>query len=142
MGSAHDIMQTFAGRDLHAQFPEREGWEWNVLPAEKTGLAMYRVFRGDIHRYQEAVLAVSFECKPSEESVAALIAAPDGNRVRRYLLVPQGADVSCVPSGIHILTMASYGFTGGKLTWLTNKKNAMRYHLKDCTPASATVKQE
>lgn len=142
MGSAHDIMQTFAGRDLHAQFPEREGWEWKVLPAAESGMVMYRVFRGDIHRYQESVLAVSFECKPSEESVAALAAVPDGNRIRRYLLVPQGADVSRVPAGIHILTMASYGFTEGKLTWLTNKKNAMRYSPKDCSPDSAAVKQE
>jgi hypothetical protein len=142
MGSAHDIMQTFAGRDLHAQFPEREGWEWNLLPAAESGMVMYRVFRGDIHRYQEAVLAVSFECQPSEESVAALAAVPDSNRIRRYLLVPQGADVSHVPAGITILTMASHGFTWGKLTWLTNKKNAMRYPPKDCIPASAAVKQE
>jgi hypothetical protein len=142
MGSAHDIMQTFAGRDLHAQFPEREGWEWKVLPAAKTGLVMYRVSRGDIHRYQEAVLAVSFACKPSEESIAALTAVPDGHRKSRYLLVPQGADISRVPAGIHILTMASYGFTEGKLTWLTNKRNAMRYPPKDCSPASASVRQE
>jgi hypothetical protein len=142
MGSAHDIMQSFAGRDLHLQYPEREGWEWKVLPTAKNGTVMYRVFRGDIHRYQEAVLAVSFERNSSEESVAALTAVPDNNRIRRHLLVPQGADVSRVPAGIHILTMASYGFTGGKLTWLTNKKNAMRYPPKDSTPAPVTVKQE
>ena len=142
MGSAHDIMQTFAGRDLHAQFPEREGWEWKVLPAAESGMVMYRVFRGDIHRYKEAVLAVSFESTPSEESIAALTAIPNGNHTSRYLLVPQGADASRVPAGIHILTMASYGFTGGKLTWLTNKKNALRYPPKECSPAPATVKQE
>ena len=142
MGSAHDIMQTFAGRDLHAQFPEREGWEWKVLPAVKTGLAMYHVFRGDIHRYQEAVLGVCFENQPTEGSVAALTAVSGGKRISRYLLVPQGADISRVPAGINILTMASYGFSEGKLTWLTNKKNAMRYPPKDCTPASVAVKQE
>lgn len=141
MGSAHDIMQTFAGRDLHAQFPEREGWEWKVLTPAENSMVMYRVYRGDIHRKQEAVLAVSFDYQPSEESVAALTAVPDGNRTSRYLLVPQDADVSRVPAGIHILTMTSYGFTEGKLTWLTKKKNAMRYPSKECSPALLAVKQ-
>jgi len=135
MGSAHDIMQIFAGRDLHAQFPEREGWEWNVLPSAKSGTVLYHVSRGDIHHHEEAVLTVSLEYRPSEEHVAALSAAANGIRTGRYLLVPQGADVSRVPAGIQILTMASYGFMEGKLTWLTNKKNAVRYPRKESTPA-------
>jgi hypothetical protein len=142
MGSAHDIMQTFASRDLHTQFPEYEGWDWKILPSAKNDMIMYRVSRGYHFQQQEAVLAVSLEYRPSEESVAALNALPKGKHTGRYLLVPRGADVSRVPAGIHILTMASYGFTEGKLTWLTNKKNAMRYPPKECTPASAAVKQE
>jgi len=27
MGATHEIMQPFAGRDLHTPFPEYEGWE-------------------------------------------------------------------------------------------------------------------
>jgi hypothetical protein len=142
MGSAHDIMQTFAGRDLHAQFPECEGWEWEVIPATDSGMVMYRVFRGDIHRHQKAVLGVCFENPPAEGTVAALTAVPEGKRISRYLLVPQGADLSRIPAGINILTMASYGFSEGKLTWLTNKKNALRYPKKESNPAPAAVKQE
>jgi len=127
MGSAQDIMQTFAGRDLHAQFPERDGWMWRDLPATKDGTILYQVTRGDHHWQQQAILAVSLEYRPSEESVNVLSAVPDGGRVQHFLLVPQGADVSRIPVKIQILTMSSFGFIGGKLTWLTRKKNAMRY---------------
>ncbi len=139
MGSAHDIMQKFAGRDLHAQFPEYEGWEWKVLPAAENGTVMYRVSRGYHHQEQEAILAVSLEFRPSPESVAALISVPPGRRTSRYLLVPQGADISHIPAGIHILSMASYGFADGKLTWLTNKKNAQHYPSREGTPVSTAA---
>jgi hypothetical protein len=127
MGSAHDIMQTFTGRDLHAQFPEYDGWKWRDLPAAKNGALMYRIERGYYPRHQEAVIAVSFECKPSEGSLLALLSADADKSAGRYLLVPQGADVSNVPAGIRLLSMAAFGFLNGKLTWLTKKKNAVFY---------------
>jgi hypothetical protein len=73
--------------------------------------------------------------QPSAETIAGLLSISADNRLGRYLLVPQNADVSHVPAGIHILTMEAFGFTNGKLTWLTKKKNTMRYPQKESTPA-------
>lgn len=133
MGSAHDIMQTFTDRDLHAQFPEYDGWKWKNLVPGKNGSFMYRITRGDYYRTEEAVLGVSFEDKPSEESVLALLSADADRSAGRYLLVPQGADVSDVPTGIRLISMTAFGFIQGKLTWLTRKKNAQRYPSEERT---------
>ena len=136
MGSAHDIMQTYAGRDLHAQFPEYEGWKWTLLPAAGNGTVIYRVSRGLYdYQQQEAVLAVSFGLQPSEDTIADLLSAGSDPRIGRYLLVPGGTDLSQVPAGIRILTMASFGFVEGKLTWLSKKKNAVHYPQKEGVPA-------
>ena len=137
MGSAHDIMQTFASKDLHAQFPDYDGWNWKILPTPNSGNPVYRVSRYYHGQQQEAILAVSIEFRPSAGSLAALnsVTTNNGNRIGRYLLVPQGADVTCVPAGIGILSMTAFGFSGEKLVWLTKKKNAIRYPPKECAPA-------
>jgi len=46
--------------------------------------------------------------------------------VGQFLLTPNGADVSEVPSYIRVLSMRSFGFTDGNLVWLTKKKNVMK----------------
>lgn len=124
-------MQTFAGRDLHAQFPEYEGWKWTSLPAQGNGPVIYHVSRGYHYRQQDAVLAVFFGLQPLEESISELLSSGSDNRTGKYLLVPQGADLSRVPAGIRILMMSSFGFVDGKLTWLSKKKNAVHYLQKD-----------
>lgn len=137
MGSAHDIMQTFASKDLHAQFPEYDGWEWTILPGFNSGNLMYRVFRNYHYNLQESFLAVSFDPKPSAGCIGALtsVVTDTQKRTGRYLLVPQGTDTSGIPPGIGILTMTSFGFSGGKLTWLSKKKNAACYPQKENVPA-------
>ncbi len=140
MGSAHDIMQTYATKDLHAQFPDYDGWTWAILPAANSGSVMYRVTRYYHHRQQEAILAVSIEARPSAGCVSALLSVDADNQAVRYLLVPQGADVSGVPAGIGIFTMTAFGFSGGKLAWLSKKKNAMRYLPKESAHASSPMK--
>jgi len=137
MGSAHDIMQTFASKDLHAQFPDYEGWNWKILPATRSGNLVYRVSRNYHYQQQVAIIAVSIEFRPSAGSISALTSVTPGNQngTDRYLLVPQGADVSEVPPGIGILTMTAFGFSGGKLVWLSKKKNTMRYSPKESARA-------
>jgi len=128
MGSVHDIMQTFAGRDLHARFPEYDGWTWKELAtAANNGGAMYRVTRGDYHHQEEAIVAVSFGTRPSHETIEGLCAAPAGRSARRYLLVPQNADLPDLTEGITPLRMAAFGVVDGKLAWLTRKNRAVRY---------------
>ena len=135
MGSAYDIMQTFAHKDLHAQFSEYDGWNWTTVPAPRKDNVMYRVSRYYHGQPQEAILIASFEPQPSAGSVTALTTASANKHTGRYLLVPQGTDVSGIPAGICILTMTAFGFSDGKLVWLSKKKNAMRYPSKEsaCT---------
>ncbi len=128
MGSARDILQTFADRDLHARFPEYDGWTWKELAtAANNAGAMYRVTRGDYYHHEEAIVAVSFGTRPSHETIEELCAAPAGRTARRYLLVPRNADLSDLAEGITPLHMAAFGIADGKLTWLSRKKYAARY---------------
>ena len=137
MGSAHDIMQTFASKDLHAQFPDYEGWVWSVLPTAGSRGILYRVSRYYHGQPQEAFLTVSFEPQPLGESVLALSSVkPEyGCKTSRCLLVPKGTDVSGIPTGIRILSMSSFGYVDGSLVWLTKKKNAIRYPIKESAAA-------
>ena len=127
MGSVHDIMQTFACRDLHAQFSEYDGWVWRELPPGKNGNVMFRVTRGNYYHQEEAILAVSFGTRPSHETIEELLAAPAGRTANRYLLVPQDADLPDLAEGITPMRMAAFGVVDGKLTWLTRKNHAVRY---------------
>ncbi len=131
MGSAYDIMQTFAYKDLHAQFSEYDGWNWTIIPAPRNGNVMYRISRYYHGQQQEAIVTVSFVPQPSAGSVITLTSASTNTHTGHYLLVPQGADVSGIPAGIRILTMTAFGFSDGKLVWLSKKKNAMRYPSKE-----------
>jgi len=129
MGYAQDIMQAFVTKDFQARFPAFEGWKLETLPKNNGSSQVYRASRYYHGRQQAAVLAVSFDPKPSAGCIAGLTNVPVNSRDQnsRYLLVPQGADVSGVPAGIGLLTMRSFGFSGGELVWLTKKKNAVRY---------------
>lgn len=127
MGSVHDIMQTFAGRDLHTRFPENDGWVWRELPSATNGDIMFRVTRGDHHKMEEALLAVSFSIRPSCGTIEELLAVPAGRMARRYLLVPQDTDLPDLAEGITLMRMAAFGVVDGKLTWLTRKNHAVRY---------------
>lgn len=139
MGSAHDIMHTFALRDLQAHFPDYDGWKLTTVPAATSGTLIHRVSRYSHHRKQEAIISVSFDAQPSERSVFALLSIDANNRTDRCLLVPQGADVSGVPSDVRIFIMTAYGFSHGNLVWLTNKKNAMWYSGKESAPSTAPI---
>ncbi len=131
MGSAYDIMQTFAYKDLHTQFSDYDGWNWTIIPATHNGNVIYRVSRYYHSQKQEAILTVSFEPQPSAGSVTALTSASTNSHTGCYLLVPQGTDVSSIPAGISILIMTAFGFSDGKLVWLSKKKNAMHYPSKE-----------
>lgn len=130
-------MQTFAGRDLHARFPDYNGWVWRELPPATNGDVMFRVTRGDHHKMEEAILAVSFGIRPSHETIMNLLAAPAGRMVHRYLLVPQGADLPDLAEGITPMWMEAFGVVDGKLTWLTRKSRAVRYGVEGLSLTTA-----
>lgn len=126
MGSAQDIMQAFVSKDFHARFPAYDGWKLESVPNSKPGSQVYRASRYYRGQPQTAILTVSFDPKPSAASIEILNLATINSRTKisRYLLVPQGADISGVPATIGLLTMKSFGFSDGELVWLTKKKNA------------------
>jgi hypothetical protein len=123
-------MTTFASKEIHGQFPPFEGWNIESPHADTWGNLIFRVTRRDRGQLQSAIVAVSYDQKPSERCIAGLVSAQSENRKRisRYMLVPQTSDVSCVPEGIRILTMKAFGFSDGELVWLTKKKHAERFH--------------
>jgi hypothetical protein len=129
MGFAEDIMQSFVSKDFQARFPAYEGWKLEKLPGNNFDTPMYKALRSYQGRKQTAILGVSFDPKPYGSCITMLESVPGDhrNKTDRYLLVPQGADVSGVPASIGLLTMKSFGFSDGELVWLTKKKNAIRY---------------
>jgi hypothetical protein len=129
MGFAEDIMQSFVGKDFQARFPAYDGWKLEKMPKNNLNTPMYKALRSCYGQKQTAILGVSFDPRPYGSCITMLESVPGDSRTKtdRYLLVPQGAEVSGVPAGIGLITMKSFGFSDGDLVWLTKKKNAARY---------------
>jgi hypothetical protein len=137
MGSVNDIMQTFAHKDLHARFPDYNGWKWESVPCSENPGMTFCVSRYSNYQYQMAFVSVSLDQKPAPSHVAAIMGLPHNLRTFKgyFLLVPQGADVSGIPEEIEVLFMTSFGFVDGRLIWLTKKKNAVQHPVMEKVPA-------
>ncbi len=128
MGSAHDIMQIFAYKEIRTHFKECDGWECRQVPSpcvRDITCVLSREVRG---RKEAMALAVSYDEDPSMlalEAVAASLTRKSLNG--QYLIVPKAANVSAIPKAVHIISMESFGFVDGRLVWLARKKNAKRY---------------
>jgi hypothetical protein len=137
MGSMTDIMQTFAERDIRSLFSSFDGWECHPVP---NSVMAYRITRNLRGQRQNVYLAVSFDLIPDPAGIAALEALGKGDRAKKgsCLLVPQGTDISCVPSSIKVLPMTAFGFIDEELRWITKKKGAVRY-ATEAAPAAAAA---
>ena len=129
MGSAKDVMELFAERDIRQYFSSFDGW--GVAPVKGTPacVPLYRAARGKWAGVEEAFVAVSFSKKPGDDIVSALDQLPGSQRSRAkmYLLTPQAADTSAVPPHIRVLLMSAFAYTGSELVWLTRKKNSQEF---------------
>lgn len=140
MGSAQDIIQTFANREIRAHFSPFEGWECQRTPFPATRDTVFLLTR-DIRGKKETVaLAVSFDEEPSVTALAGIAVGHTGRHAIKgqYLLVPKDANVSAVPGHIRILPMSTFGFSDGELIWLTKKKGVKHYPQPEM-PAKARV---
>jgi hypothetical protein len=137
MGFAEDIMESFIRKDFQARFPAYNGWKLEKLPKNTSGTLLYKASRSGHSQKQAAILGVSLDLKPYGGCITAIESVPEDHRIKtdRYLLVPQGADVSGVPAGIGLLTMKSFGFSDKELVWLTKRKNAVQYPLMESVTA-------
>ncbi|MDD1701969.1 MAG: hypothetical protein LUQ31_03170 [Methanoregula sp.] len=129
MGSAQDVMQTFAQKEIRAHFRDFDGWECRQVPSPRArdmACILTREVRG---RKEIVALAVSYDEEPSLIAVDTVAAPLKGNRAfkGKYLIVPKDANVSAVPGDIRILYMEAFGFVEGTLLWLTKKKNVKHY---------------
>jgi hypothetical protein len=134
MGSARDVMELFAERDIRWLFSGYNGWKVEPVSGSRSAGRFYRVSRGKWGGEEIAFIAVSFDPVPRQESVSALDALThgQGSRTKKYLLTPQATDTSGIPSPIRILPMNAFAFADGELVWLTKKKNAVRYPPEEC----------
>ncbi|MGA2161935.1 MAG: hypothetical protein ABSG28_07045 [Methanoregula sp.] len=128
MGSAHDIMQTFAYKEIRAHFKECDGWNYRQVPSpyvRDMTCILSREVRG---RKETMALAVSYNEDPSTLALEAVAASLNRKSLNgQYLIVPKAANVSAIPKAVHIISMESFGFVEGRLVWLSKKKNAKRY---------------
>ena len=128
MGSAHDIMQTFAYKEIRAHFRDYDGWGCRQvqLPIVHD---MTCILSRDVRGRKEVVaLAVSYDEEPSMLPLETLAASLKGKDLKgQYLVVPKAANVSAIPQSAKVHFMESFGFMDGKLVWLTRKKNAKQY---------------
>ena len=129
MGSAQDIMQTFACKEIRAHFRDHDGWECRQVPYPGTRDATFLLSRDVRGRKETVALAVSFDEEPSVTSLAAIVAGYKGRNALKaqYLLIPKAADISAIPKGVQVLSMNTFGFVEGNLVWLTKKKNVKHY---------------
>jgi hypothetical protein len=130
MGSANDIMKSFACRDIHTSFPDYEGWVWKPLGEKNHRTPVYEISRPKWDGTRDVVyLAVSLEQAVSPATIEVLKSVGQGERkiVGRVILVPRDTDTSCVPPEYSVLYLTSFGYDAGKLVWLSKKKNARKY---------------
>lgn len=134
MGSARDVMELFAERDIRWLFSGYNGWKVKPVSGLPSTGRFYRVSRGKWVGEEVAFIAVSFDPVPRQEAVSALDALThgQGSRTKKYLLTPQATDTSGIPSHIRILPMNAFAFADGELVWLTKKKNAVHYPPEEC----------
>jgi hypothetical protein len=142
MGSAQDIMQTFADKEIRTHFSIYDGWECRKAPSPATRDTAFLLSRDVRGKKETVALLVSFDEEPSVTALAAVSAGFHGRNALKaqYLLVPQAADVSAVPKGIKVLSMNAFGFADGQLVWLTKKQNVKHYAQPEAPakPADAT----
>lgn len=129
MGSAQDIMQTFASREIRVHFSPFDGWECQKAPSPATRDSVFLLTRDVRGKRETIALAVSFDEEPSAIALAGIAAEHTGRHALKgqYLLVPKDANVSSVPGHIRILPMSAFGFSDGELIWLTKKKGVKHY---------------
>ena len=137
MGSQKDVMELFAERDIRHMLPEYDGWRIERVQGSRTPGCFYRISRSKWSGTEVAFIALSLDPVPKEELINTLDLLPDGqgSLTKKYLLTPQAADTSGIPPHIRVLLMNAFAFTEGKLVWLTKKKNARRFSLKQAIPA-------
>ncbi|WP_428372006.1 hypothetical protein [Methanoregula sp.] len=126
MGSAHDIMQTFAHKEIHAHFREFDGWKCRQVLSPIARDVTYILSREVRGRKECVTIAVSYDEEPSTLPLEAL-AATVKDLKGQYLVVPKAANVSAIPKPVRVIFMETFGFLDGKLVWLTRKKNAKHY---------------
>jgi len=129
MGSAHDIMELFAERDIRQVFSAYDGWK--IVPVNGTPSAggLYRASRNKMYYDEVAFIAVSFDPVLSDDCISALNALPVSreSRTKKYLLTPRATDTSGIPPHIRVLFLTAFAFADGKLVWLTKKKHATKF---------------
>ena len=138
MGSAQDIMQTFADKEIRAHFSSHDGWTRQQVPSPSSRNPVFLISRDIRGRKETVALAVSFDDEPSVTSLAAVSAGYKGRNALKgqYLLVPRDANVSEVPKNIRVLSMNAFGFIEGQLIWLTKKKG-VKHYIEPEMPAKA-----
>ena len=128
MGVATDTMQTFAIREIRAQFRESEGWECRQEPSPFPGSMTFVLSREQRGKKQVIPLAVSYDEMPSSAPLEHLIGTMGGKKLTgRCMLVPKGTNVTSLPGDVRVLFMEAFGFVDERLVWLTKKKNAKQY---------------
>jgi hypothetical protein len=129
MGSSEDVMRGFVNKELQVKFPRYEGWDLQTIKSRENEGFLFLVSRYNRGKNEFAIISASLKQKPGTEELSAIKADQPNRRtlVGRFLITPQGADLSAVPAHIGVLPMSSFGFIDGELAWLTKKKNAPRY---------------
>ena len=122
-------MQSFIEKEIRSHFPKQEGWNQNPVATRADGGQVTRVSRYFLGSEQNVIIGTTFRAIPSQDQVAAVNTLSRETRSCRgkYILVPQGTDISDVPGDIKVLWMRSFGFDHSHLVWLTKKRNAMQF---------------
>ncbi|MEN6611637.1 MAG: hypothetical protein ABFC24_12410 [Methanoregulaceae archaeon] len=123
MGSKDDVMQHFIENDLRRHFPECQGWKI-VLREILSGYdQVISIERWSTKGEERIIVGFSFEPVVSGSLIQKIAngpeSAPANSRyIRRALLVPQGSDVSALPSTTEVYRMKNFVYRDSELIWL------------------------
>lgn len=128
MGSESDIMQHFILNDIRRHFPECDGWRIVSSEAVTGYNQVFRIERRNIYGEDRVFLGFSYD-RTLPPELAERINKGEGSRpensvrVRKAVLVPQGAEVPGLDAGTEIFRMRKFAYDGPHLVWLNHPQH-------------------
>lgn len=125
MGFSTDVMKDFAIKEVKRLYQPSLGWKAQLIapaPGNDVGFNLTKGGRGKVERVR---IVVTYERKPTKDAIQALhppTAPGVQDTAQKVLIVPEGADVSAVPSDVKIGYMKSFAFRGKELVWIKKEK--------------------
>ena len=123
MGICTDIMHEFVMQEIKRIYSSYDGWKITPRSHGNSYDTIFVIERINKGTKEIVKILASFKKDITLDMIEDLTVpekSSDGREPRRSfaVMVPEGANVSSLPSDLNIMTMKSFAFEGKELTWV------------------------